>query len=94
MGQFSNYQMNRLLKRRSVQVSLQEAEKEMGGRTFSLGDVEALLVEQGIQTSNVGQRIASDNVTRYVYVTGKNFFLSFVFIVFIFLKIINSKICN
>ncbi|RZF39497.1 hypothetical protein LSTR_LSTR001018 [Laodelphax striatellus] len=69
MGGFSSYQMNRLLKRRSVQVSLEEAEKEMGGHTLSLGDIEMLLTEQGVDTASsvAGRRIASDNVTRYVY---------------------------
>ncbi|XP_075211517.1 rad2 superfamily protein mus201 isoform X2 [Lycorma delicatula] len=72
LGQFSNYQMNRLLKRRSVQVSLEEAEKEMGGHTFSLNDVEVLLAEQGVQTSDIGSRIASDNVTRYLFISDNN----------------------
>ncbi|XP_046676244.1 DNA excision repair protein ERCC-5 homolog isoform X3 [Homalodisca vitripennis] len=62
--------MARLLKRRSVQVSLEEAEKEMGGRTLSLGDVEALLAEGGIEINpQLSKRIASDEVTRYIYVT-------------------------
>ncbi|XP_039284477.1 DNA repair protein complementing XP-G cells [Nilaparvata lugens] len=70
MGGFSSYQMSRLLKRRSVQVSLEEAEKEMGGHTLSLADIETLLAEQGVDTTataTAGRRIASDNVTRYVY---------------------------
>lgn len=68
---FSNFQMKRLLKRRSIQVSLEEVEKEIGGRTLSLGDVEAMLAEEGVEiTEQVGSRIASDDVTRYVYVSG------------------------
>ncbi|XP_063242299.1 DNA excision repair protein ERCC-5 isoform X2 [Bacillus rossius redtenbacheri] len=68
-GEFSSYQMARLLKRRSVQVSLEEAEKEMGGRTLSLGELEELLSDQGVVlASDLGRRIASDNVTRYLYV--------------------------
>lgn len=68
---FSDFQMKRLLKRRSVQVSLEEVEKEIGGRTLSLGDVEAMLAEEGVEiTGKVGSRIASDDVTRYVYVSG------------------------
>ncbi|XP_054283416.1 DNA excision repair protein ERCC-5-like [Macrosteles quadrilineatus] len=66
---FSKYQMSRLLKRRSVQVSLEEAEKEMGGRTLSLHDVEALMAEGGIEINpQLGKRIASDDVTRFIYV--------------------------
>ncbi|XP_023718485.2 DNA repair protein complementing XP-G cells homolog isoform X2 [Cryptotermes secundus] len=68
-GEFSNYQMTRLLKRRSIQTSLEDAEKEMGGRSLSLGELEEMLSEQGVVTgSNVGMRIAADNVTRYVYI--------------------------
>jgi hypothetical protein len=75
-GNFSNYQMTRLLKRRSIQVSLEDAEREMGGRSLSLGELEEMLSEQGVVTdSNIGLRIASDNTTRYVYVKG-NFILS------------------
>lgn len=63
--------MTRLLKRRSIQVSLEDAEREMGGRSLSLGELEELLSEQGVVTdSNIGMRIASDNITRYVYVKG------------------------
>lgn len=64
--------MSRLLKRRSVQVSLEEAEKEMGGKTLSLADVETLLAEGGVEINpQLTKRIASDNRTRYIYVTGK-----------------------
>lgn len=74
-GDFSSFQMGRLLKRRSVQVSLEQAEKEMGGHTLSLREMEEMLREQGVNTSlNVGSRIASDNVTRFIYIkdTGNN----------------------
>lgn len=68
--------MTRLLKRRSIQISLEDAEREMGGRSLSLGELEEMLSEQGVVTdSKVGMRIASDNITRYVYVKG-NFFQS------------------
>lgn len=61
--------MERLLTRRSVQVSLEEAEKEMGGRTLNLGDIETMLKEGGVDVSvDIGNRIASDNTTRYLYV--------------------------
>lgn len=68
---FSDYQMTRLLKRRSVQVSLENAEREMGGHSLSLGEIEEILSEQGVVTnSSIGSRIAADSVTRYVYVKG------------------------
>lgn len=67
---FSGFQMKRLLKRYSVQISLEEAEKEMGGRTLSLAELETLLKDQGVVTSSnsVGSRIASDEHTRYVLI--------------------------
>lgn len=67
---FSGYQMKRLLKRYSVQVSLEETEKEMGGCTLSLGDLEKLLTNHGVITSEsiVGRRIASDENKRYIYI--------------------------
>lgn len=69
---FSSYQMTRLLKRRSIQVSLESAEREMGGQSLSLGEIEEILSEQGVVTnSSMGSRIAADSITRYVYVKGK-----------------------
>lgn len=54
-------------------MSLEEAEKEMGGRTLSLNDVEALLAEGGVEINpQITKRIASDDVTRYIYVRGNN----------------------
>lgn len=68
---FSDYQMTRLLKRRSIQVSLENAEQEMGGHSLSLGEIEKILSEQGVVTnSSIGSRIAADSTTRYVYVKG------------------------
>lgn len=70
-GDFSSFQMKRLLKRYSVQVSLEEAQKEMGGHTLSLGELEALLTEEGIVTvaSNAASsRIASCADTRYLLI--------------------------
>jgi len=68
---FSDYQMTRLLKRRSIQVSLENAEREMGGQSLSLGEMEKILSEQGVVTnSSIGSRIAADSNTRYVYVKG------------------------
>lgn len=67
---FSSYQMNGLLRRRQVQVSLEEAEKEMGGKVFSLSELESLLAEDGILDvdSKHAQRIAGDEGTRFLLV--------------------------
>ncbi|KRT79731.1 hypothetical protein AMK59_6809, partial [Oryctes borbonicus] len=67
---FSGYQMNRLLKRYSVQTALEETEKEMGGCTLSLGELEKLLINHGVisSTSIVSRRIASDEDKRYIYI--------------------------
>lgn len=66
---FSIYQMKRLLKRQSVQSALEEAEKEMGGHTLSLGDLEKLMQDQGVIGGDVkGNRIASDENTRYLLI--------------------------
>lgn len=67
--EFSGYQMKRLLKRYSVQTSLEDAEKEMGGHTLSLGELESLLNDHGVITQDsLGKRIASDENTRYLYI--------------------------
>lgn len=64
--------MERLVKRRNVQRSLDLAAKEMGGRMMTIGELEELLHDQGVATDSLpGRRIAADNVTRYVYLTGK-----------------------
>nr|XP_019535864.2 DNA repair protein complementing XP-G cells homolog [Aedes albopictus] len=67
---FSSFQMKRLLKRRAVQVELEEAEKEMGGKCLSLAELEALLSEEGVDTSSsqAAQKIASDENTRFLLV--------------------------
>lgn len=66
---FSGYQMKRLLKRQQVQAALDETAKEMGGASLSLAELETLFNDQGIPTSdNVGQRIASDSNTRFLYI--------------------------
>lgn len=64
--------MKRLLKRRFVQQSLEHAEKEMGGKTLTLDELEKLLKEQGIPTNvqNYTYRIAADNTTRLIYISG------------------------
>lgn len=68
--EFSDYQMKRLLKRRQVQESLETAEKEMGGRTLTLEELEKLLTEQGINTGgrDTAYRIASDSTTRLIFI--------------------------
>ncbi|XP_044595804.1 DNA excision repair protein ERCC-5 homolog isoform X2 [Cotesia glomerata] len=68
---FSSYQMKRLLKRRKVQESLEIAEKEMGGKTLTLDELEKLLKDQGVDTKgrdDTAFRIASNSTTRLVYV--------------------------
>ena len=63
--------MSRLIRRRQVQTSLEDAEKEMGGKTWSLSELESLLSEDGIiqaASTNHAQRIASDEQTRFLLV--------------------------
>lgn len=68
--EFSGFQMQRLLNRRKVQVSLEVAEQEMGGKSMSFGEIEKLLCEDGIV--NVDElpmrRVISDENTRYLHV--------------------------
>lgn len=71
---FSEFQMRRLLKRRKVQQSLEDAEKEMGGKSLSLREIEALLKEEGVVSGeaaaadNIGNRVAYNENTRYLHV--------------------------
>lgn len=71
-GEFSTYQLGRLLKRRSVQVSLEQAEKEMGGKVMRMTELQELMEAQGVSIidddlmSGASQRIASDAAKRYV----------------------------
>lgn len=76
---FSEFQMKRLLKRRQVQVSLEDAEKEMGGTSLSLAEIENLLKEEGVVDideaaskssgkTTISKHIASDENTRYLHV--------------------------
>lgn len=75
-NEFSGFQMKRLLKRRLVQESLENAEKEMGGKTLTLEELDKLLKEQGIfkptDIQNYTHRIAADNTTRLIYISDKN----------------------
>ncbi|KAJ8960720.1 hypothetical protein NQ318_020012 [Aromia moschata] len=67
--QFSGYQMKRLLKRQAVQSALEDAEKEMGGHSLSLAELESVLKDHGVATVNdMGRRIASDENTRFLYI--------------------------
>lgn len=72
--EFSGYQLKRLLKRRYVQESLESAEKEMGGKTLTLEELDKLLTEQGVNTNSkdAAFRIAADNATRLIYISDKN----------------------
>lgn len=68
---FSDFQMKRLLKRQSIQSALEDAEKEMGGHSLSLAELELLLNDQGVLTTmnhSIGNRIASDENTRYLLI--------------------------
>ncbi|XP_023246199.1 DNA repair protein complementing XP-G cells homolog [Copidosoma floridanum] len=68
---YSGFQVKRLLKRRYVQESLEEAEKEMGGKSLTLEELNKLLTDQGINTTlqqDKAFRIASDSTTRVIYV--------------------------
>ncbi|KAJ8680734.1 hypothetical protein QAD02_016521 [Eretmocerus hayati] len=71
---YAGFQMKRLLKRRFVQESLEAAEKEMGGKSMTLEELDQLLTEQGINTTqkdDAAYRIASDSTTRVVYIKDK-----------------------
>ncbi|XP_078033865.1 rad2 superfamily protein mus201 [Augochlora pura] len=74
---FSGFQMKRLLKRRLVQQSLESAEKEMGGKSLTLEELEKLLTEQGISTGNrdCTFRVAADSTTRLLYISDKNAYI-------------------
>lgn len=64
--------MKRLLKRRLVQESLESAEKEMGGKTLTLDELNKLLTEQGVNTKDDEvYRIAADSTTRLIYINGE-----------------------
>lgn len=66
---FSTYQMSRLLRRRQVQIGLEAAEKEMGGKCWSLSELESLLSEDGVLDINdKAQKIASDANSRFLLV--------------------------
>ncbi|XP_018367514.1 PREDICTED: DNA repair protein complementing XP-G cells homolog isoform X2 [Trachymyrmex cornetzi] len=72
--EFSGFQLKRLLKRRHVQASLESAEKEMGGKTLTLEELDKLLTEQGVDTKSrdAAFRVAMDSTTRLIYISDKN----------------------
>lgn len=48
-----------------MQTALEEAEKEMGGKSLSLAELESILKDQGVITGpHIGKRIASDENTK------------------------------
>ncbi|CAH0748721.1 unnamed protein product [Diatraea saccharalis] len=68
---FSDFQLQRLLKRRKVQECLEETEKEMGDGGMSIIEIESLLNEEGIDTkieTLATHRIASNNTTRFLLI--------------------------
>lgn len=66
---FSSFQMKKLLKRRQVQVELEEAEKEMGGKGLSMAELENLLSEEGVVDPDIAtERVASNENVRYLHV--------------------------
>lgn len=66
---FSSFQMKRLLKRRQVQIELEEAEKEIGGKSLSLVELESLLSEKGIVDPEIAkQRVVSNEHVCFLHV--------------------------
>lgn len=68
---FSTFQMQRLLKRRKVQMCLEDAQKELGGQSLSVRDLEMLLTEDGVVAAaeTKSKRIDSDDKTRFLMVS-------------------------
>ncbi|XP_020714214.1 DNA repair protein complementing XP-G cells homolog [Ceratitis capitata] len=69
---FSSFQMKRLLKRRAVQESLEETEKEMGEQALTYTDLQNFFAEEGIldpQNLNQGALpLCSDEAVRFTLV--------------------------
>ncbi|EDW57647.2 DNA excision repair protein ERCC-5 isoform X2 [Drosophila virilis] len=69
---FSSFQMKRLLKRRAVQESLEEAQQEMGGHTLTYAELSEFFSEEGIVTPTAieqsTRQISSDEHTRFLLV--------------------------
>lgn len=69
---FCSFQMKRLLKRRAVQASLEEAQQEMVGHTLTYSELSEFFSEEGIVTPTVieesTRQISSDEHTRFLLV--------------------------
>ncbi|EDV59372.1 DNA repair protein complementing XP-G cells homolog [Drosophila erecta] len=69
---FCSFQMKRLLKRRAVQESLEQAEQEMGGHTLTYAELCDFFSEEGILTptaiEHCTRQISSDEHTRFLLV--------------------------
>ncbi|XP_017068559.2 DNA repair protein complementing XP-G cells homolog [Drosophila eugracilis] len=69
---FCSFQMKRLLKRRAVQESLEQAEQEMGGHTLTYSELCNFFSEEGIVTPTAieesTRQISSDEHTRFLLV--------------------------
>ncbi|XP_032591615.1 DNA excision repair protein ERCC-5 homolog [Drosophila grimshawi] len=69
---FCSFQMKRLLKRRAVQESLEQAEDEMGGRTLTYAELSEFFSEEGIVTPTAieqnTRQISSDEHVRFLLV--------------------------
>ncbi|KAH8282757.1 hypothetical protein KR054_009518 [Drosophila jambulina] len=69
---FASFQMKRLLKRRAVQESLEQAEQEMGGVTLTYSELCDFFSEEGIVTPTAieqsTRQISSDEHTRFLLV--------------------------
>ncbi|KAH8273884.1 hypothetical protein KR044_002902 [Drosophila immigrans] len=69
---FCSFQMKRLLKRRAVQESLEQAEQEMGGHTLTYAELSEFFSEEGIVTPTAieesTRQISSDEHTRFLLV--------------------------
>lgn len=73
-NEFSNFQMNRLLKRRRIQQSLEEAETEIGGKCLSMDILESFVSDDGPIDSKQteGGQFASDENRRFILIRELN----------------------
>ncbi|XP_011194915.2 DNA excision repair protein ERCC-5 isoform X1 [Zeugodacus cucurbitae] len=71
-NEFSTFQMKRLLKRRAVQESIEETEKEMGEQALTFTDLQNFFTEEGIlDPENIPQNakpVCSDEAVRFMLV--------------------------
>uniref|UniRef100_A0A034VR69 DNA repair protein complementing XP-G cells-like protein n=2 Tax=Bactrocera dorsalis TaxID=27457 RepID=A0A034VR69_BACDO len=71
-NEFSSFQMKRLLKRRAVQESIEETEKEMGERALTFTDLQNFFTEEGIlDPENIHEKaksVCSDETVRFMLV--------------------------